>query len=365
LRALGIDPGTVSIDLCGVDDGCLCVDETVPTRDALGDPRAFIDRIADLGPFDCIAGPSGYGLPITTAAELGDDEIRLALLSPTGEGGGIGGLGALLRAIKESALPIMFTPGVLHLPTVPVYRKINRIDLGTADKVCAAALAIESQATQRQCGLSDTSLILLELGGAFTAAVAVEAGCIVDGIGGSVGPIGPRAGGALDSEVAILAGRITKSTVFGGGAADIRGDGLLDLDALARPATPRAAIAWDAYVEGACKAVAALLVAVPHPHEIVLSGRLARNPTVYAVLRDRLGQAAPVNHLQGFARVAKEAAQGAALVAEGLAGGPRAKLVDHMRLRHASGSVLDWLYVIDPANARKELGIGRPAVDGR
>ena len=37
------------------------------------------------------------------------------------------------------------------------------------------------------------------------------------------------------------------------------------------------------------------------------------------------------------------AAQGAAILADGLAGGPNADLVASLRLRDASGTVLDWL----------------------
>jgi predicted butyrate kinase (DUF1464 family) len=52
-----------------------------------------------------------------------------------------------------------------------------------------------------------------------------------------------------------------------------------------------------------------------------------------------------VRRVAGFAQVAKEAAQGAALVAEGLAGGVHARLVEVMELREAGGTVLDHLYV--------------------
>jgi predicted butyrate kinase (DUF1464 family) len=55
--------------------------------------------------------------------------------------------------------------------------------------------------------------------------------------------------------------------------------------------------------------------------------------------------------------VAKHAAQGAALIADGLAGGQSAVLVDAMGIRDASGTVLDHLHVITPAAARARLGI--------
>ena len=168
----------------------------------------MIERTA--APLDLVAGPSGYGLPLTAARDLTEADLRLAYLGAEGESGGIGGLRSLMRALAHSSTPVVLTPGVVHFPSVPAHRKVNRVDMGTADKVCAAALAVREHAERCGCSERDVSFILLELGGAFTAAIAVEGGRIVDGVGGTSGPLGVRAAGALDGEVAFLAGSITK-----------------------------------------------------------------------------------------------------------------------------------------------------------
>src|SRR5207247_343071 len=217
-RVVGIDPGTVSIDVCGIDDGRLFLDRSFPTGRALAEPAAFVALLDAAGPLDLVAGPSGYGLPLTRVQDATDEDLRLAFLTAPGESGGIGGLSALVRALARTPLPVVLTPGVVHLPTVPEYRKVNRVDMGTAEKVCVAALAIDEQARRFARPLADVSLVLLELGGAFTAAVAVAGGRIVDGVGGSSGPLGFRAAGALDGEVAYLAGAVPKQLLFGGGA---------------------------------------------------------------------------------------------------------------------------------------------------
>src|SRR5438034_1195011 len=192
-RVVGIDPGTVSIDVCGIDDGRLFLDHSFPTGRALAEPAAFVALLDAAGPLDLVAGPSGYGLPLTRVQDASDEDLRLAFLTAPGESGGIGGLSALVRALAHTPLPVVLTPGVGHLPTVPEYRKVNRVDMGTAEKVCVAALAIDEQARRFARPLADVSLVLLELGGAFTAAVAVAGGRIVDGVGGSSGPLGFRA----------------------------------------------------------------------------------------------------------------------------------------------------------------------------
>lgn len=356
MLAVGIDPGTISIDVCALDDGALVLDRSIPTAEALADPAAFARMLQALGA-DLIAGPSGYGLPLTTVAAVDDRALRLAYLAAPGEQGGIGGLRALTTAMIAAELPVVFTPGVIHLPSVPAHRKINRVDLGTADKLCAAALGIREQATRRGCALNEVSFILLELGGAFSAAVAVSEGRIVDGAGGSAGPLGMRAAGALDGEVAYLAGTIFKELLFRGGVESIVGHADVSLEALAGGATREETTAWNAFIESAVKAVAALRVSVPAPHEILLSGRVARAPSVVRELHLRMSPIAPVRRLHGYASVAKEAAQGAALIADGLAGGRHAVLTDIMGIRDASGTVLDHLRIITAETAMRRLGL--------
>src|SRR5690348_2779724 len=97
-RVIGIDPGTVSIDLCGIDDGRLFLDQSYSTRLALADPAFIVRQLESYAPLDLIAGPSGYGLPLRRARDLTDADIRLAFLAPEGETGGIGGLRSLARA---------------------------------------------------------------------------------------------------------------------------------------------------------------------------------------------------------------------------------------------------------------------------
>jgi predicted butyrate kinase (DUF1464 family) len=345
-RVVGIDPGTVSIDFCGIVDGQLYLDHSWPTADTLAHPEAVIELLTRPGPPDLIVGLSGYGVPLLRAAEATDADYRLAFLAAPEESGGIEGLRGFAKHLSAAGLPLIYTPGVIHLDTVPEHRKLNRVDLGTADKLCAAALAIHDQVERQGRGPEEISFILLELGGAFTAGVAVEHGRIVDGIGGTSGPIGWRAAGALDGEVAFLAGHVSKAALFQGGVSS-----LIERD------PGRAAVGLDAYIEGAYKAVRQLQCSAPSAAEILLSGRRADEADIFYRLQAALADVGPVRLLKGFAAQAKQGAQGAALVADGLSGGRNAALVDRLRIREARGTVLDHLVVISPATARRRLGL--------
>ncbi len=332
-RVAGVDPGTVSFDVCVLDDGEVILERSFSTEDVGADPAPLVEALVEHGPFDLVLGPAGYGLPLVPAEQVGEHELALMVLvradEPEGRVG-IGGMRAIMRALIAAELPLVFGPGAIHLPTIPAYRKWNRIDLGTADKVASAALCIADQARRLDVDFADTSFVMLELGGAFSAALAVDGGRIVDGIGGSAGPIGARACGALDAEVAyLLGGALSKRTVFSGGALDPRGE--LDLaEALDREG-------WLALEEGAAKAALALTVSVPAPREILVTGRQRAE-------RARCARRA-ARHVAPVRSVAEAAARGAAVLADGLAGGRYAGLVERLGVRDASGSALDHLRV--------------------
>jgi predicted butyrate kinase (DUF1464 family) len=345
-RVAGIDPGTVSFDLSVLQDGEPVVEEVFQTGSLSQDSGPLLQVLARHGPYDLIYGPSGYGVPLVAAADVGERQLAEMVLVRPDEASaeaGVGGMRSLLRSLAHSGLPIVFGPGVIHLPSVPRHRKYNRIDLGTADKVCAAAYAIVDQAARRAIPLRETALVLLELGGAFTAALAIASGQIVDGVGGSSGPLGVRAVGALDGELAyLLAPALTKQTLFTGGALDPTGAGeLTDLAALWSSAAH--AEGWTALLEAAAKAVRGLGVSAPAPLDIVVSGRLGRLPELVAALASSLGDIAPVIAL--VPGRASAAAHGGALLADALAGGPHAGLADALKLRESSGTALDHLRV--------------------
>jgi predicted butyrate kinase (DUF1464 family) len=83
-------------------------------------------------------------------------------------------------------------------------------------------------------------------------------------------------------------------------------------------------------------------------------------PWVLDEMTRRLERFAPVRRVEGFAATAKEAAQGAALIAQGLLGGEEAGLLEAMGLRAASGSVLDHVHVSGMDDVRRRFRTAEP-----
>ncbi|MCQ8898134.1 MAG: DUF1464 family protein, partial [Hadesarchaea archaeon] len=146
----------------------------------LREPELFRSSVREALPLDLIAGPSGYGVEVTRIGEIPEEvfedwyynyillttreEVRRAV-----EGGLFGSL--LYRNMTEACLwmrreglPVVFIPSVVELPTVPEFRKVNRVDLGTADKMAVAVLGVHCQAERLGLPYREVSFILVEMG---------------------------------------------------------------------------------------------------------------------------------------------------------------------------------------------------------
>ncbi|MGH2887800.1 MAG: DUF1464 family protein, partial [Solirubrobacteraceae bacterium] len=66
-RVAGVDPGTVSFDLCVLDGGEAVVEQVFETGSLSRDSAPLLDALARYGPYDLVYGPSGYGLPLRAA----------------------------------------------------------------------------------------------------------------------------------------------------------------------------------------------------------------------------------------------------------------------------------------------------------
>src|SRR5262249_42767642 len=155
---------------------------------------------------------------------------------------------------------------------VPEHRKFNRIDMGTPDKLCVAALAVAQGA--RIC-------CVVELGTVFAACIVIREGQIVDGVGGTAGPVGWQARGAWDGGLAYLLAPISKDNLFTGGPATV----------------PRSkGIVW--FIESLVKTVAGLRVVTPFA-QVVVSGRLCETEPEVAQAAITALRATPLPSLDG------------------------------------------------------------------
>jgi len=326
-RVVGCDPGTSSLDLVLFVNGAVADQARLTPDELRDDPGRPLSILRGWAPLDLIAGPSGYGLPLVHARDATEADLDAMILVRPDERGfdlGVAGFRGRLRALVESGLPIVFLPGGIHLPTIPRHRKANAIDLGTADKVAVAALALRRDLEGH--ALDASTFAVAEIGSAFSAILVVERGRLVDASAGTRGPIGLRSGGAWDGEVAYRAGPLSKADLFRGGLADLGVDGPL------------------AFRESLTKAAAGLRAVTPF-ERIYVSGAGSDRPEVAAAL-------APIAELITLPNLpgawVKHAAQGAALVADGLAGGPNADLVAVLELGGASGHAWDHIQIGRP-----------------
>ncbi len=319
--AAGIDPGTGSYDVVALEDGKVAYRASLPTEAVRRNPEELILALEDSGA-EVIAGLSGYGLPVKKFSEL--DEVDVFLMTLNFDRERAIGLRNLVEMIRNRNILLYTIPAVIHLPTVPSWRKMNKIDLGTADKLCSAVLAVTRLSEDEE--ITRLNFILAEVGEGFNAFIAVKNGRIVDGMGGTTSFPGYTSIGALDAELAYLIGEFPKSMIFSGG-----------VKSFAREWKLNESETLDVLAEYVMKGLRAMEVSV-NPDFYVLSGKFAGD--LLRRIKDRSGR--EVMLLRGFGR-GKQSAQGAAVIANAIAGGEYREVVEYMRILEAKGTVLDYI----------------------
>ncbi len=342
MRILGIDPGTVSFDLCLLEGKEIRFEESIPSTVVAERPEDMAEKCLNLKP-DVIIAPSGYGLPNRKLSEVSEREMFELTLVREGESVPVlDGMKKFFAIVGEAGLEILFLPGVIHLPTVPRWRKFNKIDMGTADKMCLGALSVEMLSRKKGVSYSEINHIVVELGGGYNCVITIEKGRIINGIGGTLFP-GPSFmnAGAMDGEIAYLLRGFEKTLLFQGGASYLTGVEGLPIEDFTRQLYPEA---FNAFVEGVLFAVSSQR-ALSQSREVYLSGRLTKYENIYTPVKVRLEELGyAVSPLPVLSNKSKAAAQGYAIVGNGLYGGYYEPLVKHMMIDKAEGSVIDHVY---------------------
>ena len=332
------------------------------TRDALADPARFVAhaRVARAARSRC--RPVGVRPAAAPRARAHGRRHSPRVSRGGRRAGGIGGLRSLARALAASGLPVVFTPGVVHLPTVPAYRKVNRIDMGTADKVCATALAVRDQATaawlRRHRRLAHSPRAGRRVLGRHRGRARSDRRWRR-----RIVRADRRSGGRRARWRSGVPRRRGHEGACCSRAARqrSRGEDARTSIGSPRPTRPLAKIAWFAFMEGAVKAVATLLVSAPSAREVVISGRMAAFDRVRDDLVRRLAtrRAAACDSPAARVREGREAGRAGrgARRRTGSRAGEKRSSCSTMGIQRASGTVLDHLAFIS-ASSRARLDSG-------
>jgi len=350
LTVIGVDPGSLSWDFFGLNGKEIILDTSIPSKEIVSNPEKAISIIKTIDMIDLIVAPSGFGLPLKKVDALSKEDLFLTLMKyDMNEKNQLLGLGNVLKLIKKEKIPGVIIPGVKHLPTIPRYRKVNKIDMGTADKLCTAVTGIRDQIERFNLSPQNSNFIMVEIGYGFTAVLAIENGQIIDGIGGS-NIMGFRACGSLDGELAYLIKNVKKKDIYGGGVSFIAGYEGLSLEEITLLAQKdsRTKLALDAYFSSVDKAVYGITSSFSERDkikEILLAGRGAEVIPIKEAITSNLKKIAPVKLMKSYSHLSKRAAQGAAFIANGLMKGEFEPIVSNLKITESSGSILDDIFI--------------------
>jgi len=323
----GIDPGTSSYEIFALKDEKPLDKFTIPTKEVKKNPEILINALKEIDA-DVIAGLSGYGMPIKKFSELSEQDFFLMTLNKD-KNSAMGMRRLIDIAIKED-LNIYTIPGVIHLPTIPEWRKMNKIDMGTADKLCSVCLAFYQLGIER---VKKANLILVEAGYGFNSFISIKNGKVVDGIGGTSGFPAFSSLGSMDSELAYLLKPFPKSLLFTGGIKSYLRDRGLNVKKIEDIGNY-----YKILAEYIIKGIKVAEVSLGDVDSVILSGKVFG----LSEILDEVKKYYRITLLKGFGK-AKQSAEGAAIIANGIGGGKFKEIIEQLEIHKAKGSVLDYI----------------------
>jgi predicted butyrate kinase (DUF1464 family) len=335
-------------------------EKSIPTKKIAQDPMILIKSLQEIGgSYHLIAGPSGYGAPLICNEDIVDPMLfasEILLLTSIKELFSCGsdregllvyqGLAKAVKALWEKGEPVCYIPSVILLDTVPLKYKINKIDLGTADKLAASLLGLHVLSRRSGLPYEKTSFVLIESGYGYNAVITVSEGRIVNGYGGTLMEQGFLTAGPLDLEVVVVNKHWRRTDVFSGGVSTACKT--TDL----REALGKSDVLCNASIERMIEAIEEKIAIETKKHgisQIIFSGRNFRVSEFTSLIERRIDDRLHIHRnigLEGY-KIAKEAAQGYAVIAEGLAHGYFEKMLQHAGIFEAHGTIMD--YIIHPS----------------
>ncbi|MFI5340843.1 MAG: DUF1464 family protein [Candidatus Methylomirabilales bacterium] len=310
MLSLGIDSDATAWRIAAWDEDRAADLQTFAQVDELWD---FVEDLISLHPAMPIVLPSGFGIPVTRAGEILDQDIVEMTLQPSRPIADK--LGKFLAEARRRPLRAFCIPGVKLLPTVPPHRKVNRLDLGTSDALCAAAWAIHClEATGRAHAACDFLLLHTRIDS--RSLLVVQGGRIVDGMGTTTDQTGVAREGVLAPLASHPGGTPSPRRMH---------------DARSEPPDCGQAALWETVEKESLG-----LLGFHKLSEVIPTG--VRRVEFSQALEGRLPLVQLPAPPDGY-----EAALGAAVIAAGLTGGPSARLVEHLGLWEARERVLDWI----------------------
>ena len=125
MTVIGVDPGSRSWSVVVLEHDSTIHEHKFTSKQIKNQPHQISELIETYTNIRAVTVPSGYGLPLKPLSSLTDRDLTLLTLKHRDENR-ILGLTEALTCLKASQIPGFILPGVIHLSTVPEYRKSQK-----------------------------------------------------------------------------------------------------------------------------------------------------------------------------------------------------------------------------------------------